>query len=68
MLLILFFRDNRLSANPSGFLTPRPNKDVNLVINGPSNTPPPKKDNLETSKDMNIASDETLKKIKKTYI
>lgn len=57
-----------MSGTPSGFLTPRPNKDINLVINGPPNPPPTKKDNLETTKDMNIASDETLKKIKKTYI
>ncbi|KAB0801078.1 hypothetical protein PPYR_05432 [Photinus pyralis] len=56
----------RLSGNPNGFLTPRANKTVNLVLNVPP-SPAPKKDNLET-KDLNIASDGTLQKIKKTYI
>ncbi|KRT86753.1 hypothetical protein AMK59_1568 [Oryctes borbonicus] len=46
-------------------LTPRANKSVNLNV--PQN-PPPKKDNLDVSKDLNIASDGTLQKIKKTYI
>lgn len=46
-------------------LTPRANKSVNLNV--PQN-PPPKKDNLDISKDLNIASDGTLQKIKKTYI
>ncbi|GJQ66987.1 hypothetical protein Trydic_g21919 [Trypoxylus dichotomus] len=44
---------------------PRANKSVNLNV--PQN-PPPKKDNLDVSKDLNIASDGTLQKIKKTYI
>ncbi|KAF5281101.1 hypothetical protein FQR65_LT02967 [Abscondita terminalis] len=57
---------DRLSGNPNGFLTPRANKTVNLAVNVPP-SPPPKKDNLET-KDLNIASDGTLQKIKKTYI
>lgn len=63
---VFFTFDFRLSANQNGFLTPRANKDVNLV-NVPAN-PPPKKDNLDISKDFNIASDGTLQKIKKTYI
>ncbi|EFA11605.1 semaphorin-1a [Tribolium castaneum] len=58
----------RLSANQTGYLTPRANKAVNLVVNVSSSTPPPKKDNLDVSKDLNIASDGTLQKIKKTYI
>lgn len=56
----------RLSGNPNAFLTPRANKTVNLVLNVPP-SPASKKDNLET-KDLNIASDGTLQKIKKTYI
>lgn len=59
---------DRLSGNQSGYLTPRANKAVNLVVNVPSTTPSPKKDNLDASKDLNIASDGTLQKIKKTYI
>jgi semaphorin 6 len=58
----------RLSANQTGYLTPRANKAVNLVVNVASSTPPPKKDNLDVGKDLNIASDGTLQKIKKTYI
>lgn len=58
----------RLSANQTGYLTPRANKAVNLVVNVSSSSPPPKKDNLDVSKDLNIASDGTLQKIKKTYI
>ncbi|KAF5283592.1 hypothetical protein FQA39_LY17294 [Lamprigera yunnana] len=57
---------DRLSGNLNSFLTPRANKTVNLVVNVPP-SPPPKKDNLET-KDLNISSDGTLQKIKKTYI
>ncbi|XP_065165255.1 semaphorin-1A-like isoform X2 [Atheta coriaria] len=59
---------NQLEGNPTNFLAPRPNKSVNLNVHV-NIPPPPKKDNLETSKDLNIASDGTLqKKIKKTYI
>lgn len=43
----------------------RANKVVNVTQNS---SPPPKKDNLDASKDLNIASDGTLQKIKKTYI
>lgn len=58
----------RFRRNPTNFLAPRPNKSVNLNVHV-NIPPPPKKDNLETSKDLNIASDGTLqKKIKKTYI
>ncbi|XP_018331529.1 semaphorin-1A [Agrilus planipennis] len=58
----------RLSNPPNSFLAPKANKTVNLVVNGPQNSQPLKKDNLETNKDLNIASDGTLQKIKKTYI
>lgn len=64
----VFFLIFRLSGNPNGFLTPRANKTVNLVVNVPPASPPLKKDNLESSKDLNITSDGTLQKIKKTYI
>ncbi|XP_045482702.1 semaphorin-1A-like [Harmonia axyridis] len=57
----------RLSGNQN-FLPPRPNKTVNLVLNVRSPSPPLKKDNLDVSKDLNIANDGTLQKIKKTYI
>ncbi|XP_017786065.1 PREDICTED: semaphorin-1A-like [Nicrophorus vespilloides] len=53
-----------LSGTQSNFLS-RP-KTINHVIN--SLPPPPKKDNLDASKDHNIANDGTLQKIKKTYI
>lgn len=54
----------------SGFLPPRANKAINLVVNvpPPSATVPSKKDNLESSKDLNISNEGTLQKIKKTYI
>lgn len=58
---------DRLTGNQA-FLPARPNKTVNLVVNVPPSSPPPKKDNLDISKDINIASDGTLQKIKKTYI
>ncbi|RZB39945.1 semaphorin-1a [Asbolus verrucosus] len=58
----------RLGANQTGYLTPRANKAVNLVVNVSGSSPPPKKDNLEVGKDLNISSDGTLQKIKKTYI
>ncbi|KAL3289353.1 hypothetical protein HHI36_022789 [Cryptolaemus montrouzieri] len=57
----------RLNGNQT-FSAPRPNKTVNLVLNVRSPTPPLKKDNLDVTKDLNIASDGTLQKIKKTYI
>ncbi|KAK9890331.1 hypothetical protein WA026_010429 [Henosepilachna vigintioctopunctata] len=57
----------RLNGNQA-FLTPRPNKTVNLVHNVRSPSPPLKKDNLDVGKDLNIANDGTLQKIKKTYI
>lgn len=54
------------SGNQSNFMqNVRANKVVNVTQNS---SPPPKKDNLDASKDLNIASDGTLQKIKKTYI
>lgn len=58
-------------GNQNDFLTPRAKtKAVNLEVNVPPkpNPPPPKKDNLDASKDLNISCDGTLQKIKKTYI
>lgn len=43
-------------------------KDVNLVLNVGNDTLPPKKDNLGSTKNLNITSEGTLQKIKKTYI
>lgn len=43
-------------------------KTVNLDLNVSSDSLQPKKDNLETPKNLNIANEGTLQKIKKTYI
>lgn len=62
---------NHNHAGSGCFLPPRANKANNLVVNvvpPPSQTVPTKKDNLESSKDLNISNEGTLQKIKKTYI
>lgn len=65
--LIKFF-SFRLTVNPNSFLAPR-NKTVNLdVLNVSTDSLPPKKDNLGSLKNLNIANEGTLQKIKKTYI
>ncbi|CAH1153239.1 unnamed protein product [Phaedon cochleariae] len=59
---------DRLNVNQNSFLTPRP-KTVNLdVLNVSAETLPPKKDNLDSLKNLNITNEGTLQKIKKTYI
>lgn len=56
------------NSNGSGFLAPRANKAINLVVNNSQPSVPSKKDNLESTKDLNISNEGTLQKIKKTYI
>jgi len=55
------------TSTQSNFLSPRPNKLVNQTTPVVNPIPSPKKDNIDP-KDLNIASDGTLQKIKKTYI
>lgn len=57
----------RLNGNQNSFLTPKANKTVNLV-NVSVEQFPPKKDNLGSTKNLNITNEGTLQKIKKTYI
>ncbi|CAH0562660.1 unnamed protein product [Brassicogethes aeneus] len=58
------------SVNQNSFLASR--KQVNLVLNVSNSesfdTLPPKKDNLGSTKNLNITNEGTLQKIKKTYI
>lgn len=61
--IILF----RLNVNQNSFLAPR-NKTVNLDVLVSTDTLPMKKDNLGSLKNLNIPSEGTLQKIKKTYI
>ncbi|ENN81109.1 hypothetical protein D910_02644 [Dendroctonus ponderosae] len=56
---------DRLNGNHSMLARP---KTVNLDLNVTSDTLPPKKDNLGSLKNLNIANEGTLQKIKKTYI
>ncbi|CAG9855517.1 unnamed protein product [Phyllotreta striolata] len=59
---------DRLTANQNSFLATK-TKTVNLdVLNVSSDSLPPKKDNLGSLKNLNIANEGTLQKIKKTYI
>lgn len=59
---------DRLTVNQTSFLAPR-TKTVNLdVLNVSTDSLPPKKDNLGSLKNLNIANEGTLQKIKKTYI
>ncbi|KAF7287498.1 hypothetical protein GWI33_001459 [Rhynchophorus ferrugineus] len=59
---------DRLNGNQNSFLV-RPAKNVNLdVLNMSTDNLQPKKDNLGSLKNLNIANEGTLQKIKKTYI
>lgn len=70
LTVIVIFRLSNINqnSNGSGFLPPRANKAINLVANVSPPSVPLKKDNLESSKDLNISNEGTLQKIKKTYI